>query len=55
MNDRILDPTAILLILGLLVFSGPTVRLIKRAKFTILDILILFIVVIAMLVILIPK
>ena len=50
MNDRILNPAAILLVLGVLVFSGPTVRLIKRTKFTILDILTSFVVIVVLMI-----
>lgn len=47
MNDRILNPVAVLLVLGILVFSGPTVRLLKRNRLNVLDILILFVLVVA--------
>ncbi len=43
MNDRILNPVAVLLILGVLFLSGPTVRLLKKNRLNILDIVILFV------------
>lgn len=55
MNDRILDPVAILIVLGVLVFSGPTVRFLKRTRLTILDALTLLVLIIVAFVIWMPK